>query len=50
MSDTTQFIIIFLIMAVAAGLLWVRYARQKRIETRRKADDDFRQHRGGGPR
>lgn len=50
MTDTAQFIILFLIVAVACGFLWVSYARQKRIEKRREADDDFYHHRGGGPR
>lgn len=48
MSDTAQFIIIFLILAVAGGLLWARYASQKRIEKRREAEDEFWHHRGGG--
>lgn len=50
MSNTAQFIIIFLIVAVAWGVLWVAYARQKRIEKRRAAEEKFRAHRGGGPR
>lgn len=53
MSDTLQFIILFIVLVAVLGYIAVVYYRQRRkrqYEERWERDDDFRSHRGGGPR